>query len=59
MVYDMWKFDDSLDMIKQIYVTRSAWNGKQKVDGGNFKIYGTLAGPLLYTDKDTYGIRRV
>ena len=28
MIYDMWKFDDSLDMIKQTYVTRSAWNNK-------------------------------
>ena len=24
--------------------------------GYDFKIYGTLAGPLLYTDKDAYGI---
>ena len=54
----MWKFDDSLDMIKQTYVTRSAWNGKQKVNGGNFKIYGTLAGPFLYTNPDAYGIRK-
>ena len=58
MVYDMWKFDDSLDMIKQTYVIRLAWNGKQKVNGGNFKIYGTLAGPFLYTNLDAYGIRK-
>ena len=34
MIYDMWKFDDSMDMIKQTYVTRGAWNGKTKVDEG-------------------------
>lgn len=34
MIYDMWKFDDSMNMIKQTYVTSSAWNGKTKVDEG-------------------------
>ena len=34
MVYDMWKFDDSMDMIKQTYVTGSTWNNKTKVDEG-------------------------
>lgn len=28
----MWKFADSVDIIKQTYVTSSAWNGKTKVD---------------------------
>ena len=32
MVYDMWKFDDSMDMIKQTYVTGSPWNNKIKID---------------------------
>ena len=35
-----------------------AWNGKQKIDGDNFKIYGTLADPFLYTNPDAYGIRK-
>lgn len=30
----MWKFDDSMDMIKQTYVTGSTWNNKTKVDEG-------------------------
>lgn len=34
MIYDMWKFDDSVDMIKQTYVISSAWNNKTKVDEG-------------------------
>lgn len=34
MVYGMWKFDDSMDMIKQTYVTGSTWNNKSKVDEG-------------------------
>ena len=34
MIYDMWKFDDSVDMIKQTYVTRGTWNGRAKVDEG-------------------------
>ena len=34
MIYDMWKFDDSVDMIKRTYVTSSAWNNKTKVDEG-------------------------
>lgn len=32
MIYDMWKFADSVDIIKQTYVASSAWNGKTKVD---------------------------
>ena len=34
MIYDMWKFDDSMDMIKQTYVTSSIWYNKTKVDEG-------------------------
>ena len=34
MIYDIWKFADSVDMIKRTYVTSSAWNGKTKVDEG-------------------------
>lgn len=34
MIYDMWKFADSVNMIKQTYVTRSTWNNKTKVDEG-------------------------
>lgn len=34
MIYDMWKFDDSVDMIKQTYVTRGTWNDWVKVDEG-------------------------
>lgn len=30
MIYDMWKFDDSVNMIKQTYIISSAWNGKNK-----------------------------
>ena len=34
MVHDIWKFADSMDMIKQTYITRSQWNGKTKVTEG-------------------------
>ena len=34
MIYDMWKFADSMDMIKQTYVTSSIWHNKTKVDEG-------------------------
>lgn len=34
MIYDMWKFTDSMDMIMQTYVTGSTWNNKTKVDEG-------------------------
>ena len=32
--------------------------GYKWLQGGNIKIYGTLAGPFLYTNPDAYGIRK-
>ena len=42
--------------IRFVQVSTYDYRGYKWFDGGNVKIYGTLAGPLLYTDKDAYGI---